>query len=301
MTTIKPNFEQVNICGAYLPPNSSINAVLAKIGKGKVKLPPDEIISAKHLFCDLSNEYTAMLDIKFNPVKHLLLGNNDDITIKLMGLDFEWLAMLKTQSELVQRDYSQLVQCLFVIEWYRFLVGDMGVINTPKMAEEISKLLNVWYCKKTRDKYSPSWKLKEYKPHLDEFEDFSIAREFLDDYYSLVMENIGYGFVRIRTPEIDRGISHLQQLHISMYEIDSDRIKVAQALRVKNTVLGFCSNCMTNYFYNRGASSLCSRNECQKAYSVRIKSISRSKREYCEFCETNRVLTNGVCRKCRKS
>ena len=43
------SFEQVFVCGNYLPPQSSIQAVMSRIGKGKVSLSARSVSSSSVL------------------------------------------------------------------------------------------------------------------------------------------------------------------------------------------------------------------------------------------------------------
>ncbi len=304
------NFEQVFICGDYLPPYSSIQAVMLRIGKGKVSLSDDEIAKAKQLFCDLSNIYTDLISRSVCPDEYRSKVIDGDLeSLQLIELDRRWLSLLKTQAGLVERDFNIIVQCLFMLEWYRLILGDMGVINLNLIAEETSKMLNVYNRKKPLDKYRPNWKLKNYSQHLMIYPDFASAYDYFSDFSLLVLENIGYQLEASDSAGTHRGITLLREIQTEMSAIDLIRIRSRKAYP-NETFAGFCSNCMTNYFYERGASSLCSRSECAKAYSAQTSRKNRSitpvgekKMGYCQgkncLGSKKRMLVGGICSVCR--
>ncbi len=296
------NFEQVFICGDYLPPYSSIRAVTLRIGKGKVSLSDDEIAKARQLFCDLSNTYTDLISRSVCPDEYRSKVIDGDLE-----LDRRWLSLLKTQAGLVERDFNSLVQCLFMLEWYRLILGDMGVINLNLIGEETSKMLNVYNRKKPLDKYRPNWKLRNYSQHLTIYPDFASAYDYFSDFSLLILENIGYQLKASDSAGTHRGVTLLREIQMEMSAIDLIRIR-SRKVNPNETFAGFCSNCMTNYLYERGASSLCSRSECNREYSDRARSKSRSNRStsseqrmrgHCKCCGKDRVLIDLMCSKCR--
>lgn len=305
-------FDRVLIYGDYFPPKSSIIAVLSKIGRGKVSLSEAEIAEAMMELCELSNTYTQQLYAVFCPDEYLKEyvsdGGNDPEILEYIRLNRKWLNLLKSQAELLQRDFHIPVQCLAVIGWYSSIIGNMGAINEGLIAEETRKMLNVFNRKKPKEKYRPSWKFKEYKHHLLDYPDFVWALKTYSDFTSLLLENIGYKLKDSDSKEIHRGVSILRYCQMEMSAIDVERIKLCKPSQ-PDRLTGFCTNCMTNYRYDRGESGRCQRPECTGAYNTNKTLKSRlkkkvekkwvgSKRSVCKCGNIDEVNENNLCFKC---
>ena len=309
-------FERVIIYGDLFPPQSSIRVVLSKIGKGKVILNDDEIVGAKQLFSDLSNTYTQSIYKLICPNEYIGTNKFEPRIVELLKLNQKWISLLKTQVELVDRDFTTIVQCLAVMEWYRAILGGMGAINLNLVAEETSKMLNVYNRKKPLHGYKPNWKFKEYKQPLLDYPDFASAYEYFSDFSSLILENIGHRLTDSDSKATRKGVTLLREIQMELSAIDLSRLRL-DIPPSGNRLVGFCSNCMTNYLYDREVykqdkktSSLCPRPECQKGYSVQttrksrgIKSTNGEKK--IGFCkgkscqgDKKRMLTNGLCSIC---
>ena len=306
------SFEQVFVCGNYLPPQSSIQAVMSRIGKGKVSLSYAEFAKANQLFCDLSNNCIPQLYAAYCPEEYSTeynsSGGTDPEIIEYIRLNCEWLNLLKIQAELLQRDFHTLVQCLFVISWHSITLGDVGVINLRFIAQETTKMLNVYNRKKPFDKYSPSWNFKERKPHLLDYPDFAAALEYFSDFSSLVLENTAYELKDSDDKETRKGVTLLREIQMEMSAIDLARVKLCIPLSHEK-LAGFCSNCMTNYLYDRGASGRCQRPQCIRAYntSKTLKSQLKkkvekkwlgSKKGICKCGNIDEVNDKNLCFKC---
>jgi hypothetical protein len=314
-------FAQTDVFGDYLPPQSSIIAVLSKIGKGKVSLSDAEIAKAMMLFCELSNTYTQQLYAVFCPDEYLSDyvgdGGTDPEILEYIRLNRKWLNLLKSQAELLQRDFRIPVQCLAVIGWYSSIIGDMGVINEPLIAEKNNKMLNVFHKKKPREKYRESWNFKEYNHHLFDYPDFVWALESYSDFSSFLLENTGYKLKDSDTKEIRKGVTFLRKWQMEMSAIDIARIKLCKPSQ-PDLLTGFCTNCMTNYQYDRQVykqdkktSSLCPRIECISEYNTNKTLKSRhkkkvekkwvgSKRGVCKCGNIEEVNDKNLCCKCYK-
>ncbi len=292
-------FDRVLIHGNYFPPQSSIIAVLSKIGRGKVNLSDAEIAKAMMLFCELSNTCTQQIYAAFCPdeflAEYVSDGGNDPEILEYIRVNSKWINLLKIEAELLQQDFHTIVQCLVVIGWYSSIIGDVGVLNTVLIAEEINKMLNVFNRKKPREKYRHSWKLKEPKGHLFDYPDYVWASEYYGDFCSLLLKNIGYKLEKSDSKEIHDGVTLLRKAHIEMSAIDLQRTKLCIPSE-PNRLTGFCSNCLTNFEYDRGESGRCQRAQCIGSYNTKKTQKSRNKKK----AENKWIdVKVGVCVKCR--